>query len=168
LDNSEGKWVNDHAKVLEGVGFIPISWLVQSQAHAGAASTIAAEKDSEGLPFCEFAFEIVSRFLIDVEHVGIPFSFVGEFLILFNNIYLYDYIVNGAAIQPPVFSKSLELSSLRLSDAPRTLRPPAPRKWFSDFGKGAPNHGVNLTMASSPLFVARYSHFTGLRLRIPR
>jgi hypothetical protein len=50
------------------VGFVAVFGLVQSQPHAGAASTIAAEKNPQRLILAEFLFEIGSGIIIDSNH----------------------------------------------------------------------------------------------------
>jgi hypothetical protein len=50
------------------VGFVAFFWLVQSQAHAGAASTIAAEKNPQRLILADFFFKIGPGIIIDSNH----------------------------------------------------------------------------------------------------
>jgi hypothetical protein len=60
FDQFEGKRVDGDLQAIDLVILISISGLIQSQPHAGAASTMPSEKDANRLGGSQLVFEIVA------------------------------------------------------------------------------------------------------------
>ncbi len=67
-DQFEGKRVHGDLQAIDLVVFVAFSGLIQSQSHAGTASTIAAEKDTNRLILGKLVSEIVAGIIIDSDH----------------------------------------------------------------------------------------------------
>jgi hypothetical protein len=50
------------------VGFVAFFWLIQSQPHAGSTSSIAAEKNPQGLILADLSFKIGPGLIVDSNH----------------------------------------------------------------------------------------------------
>jgi hypothetical protein len=69
LDQAKREWIDNHLQVIYLIVLVAFSRLIQSQPHAGAASTIAAEENPQRLLLTHFFLKVVAGFFINNKHV---------------------------------------------------------------------------------------------------
>jgi hypothetical protein len=93
LDNLECKRVHDKGKVVHLIFRVVIMGLIQSQAHAGPPSTVAAEEYAYSLILAQFRFEIVASFVFHSKHASpLEQNFLDNQPVRI--IFIYSHIVN--------------------------------------------------------------------------
>ncbi len=93
FDHFEGKGIHYKSEVVHLISRIAFMGLIQSQAHAGPASAVAAEEYTDSLILGQFPLEIVASFIFHSKHASpLRQNFPDNWFARI--IFIYHHVVN--------------------------------------------------------------------------